>query len=90
MPGGPDLAGAAILARAGDVFARRLDPGSAAPLAVGFSGGGDSLALLLAARTWARANGRPLLALTVDHGLNSQSAARTFTARALDAAGASG
>ena len=80
MPGGPDLAGAAILARAGDVFARRLDPGSAAPLAVGFSGGGDSLALLLAARTWARANGRPLLALTVDHGLNSQSAA--WTARA--------
>ena len=79
-PGGPDQAGAAILARAGDAFARRLDPASPAPLAIGFSGGGDSLALLLAARAWTRAHGRPLLALTVDHGLNPESGA--WTARA--------
>jgi tRNA(Ile)-lysidine synthase len=46
-----------------------------APVAVAFSGGGDSLALLLAAHGWAQASGRPLLALTVDHGLQAQSAA---------------
>ena len=75
--GGPDGAGVAILARARDVFERRLDPASPAPLAVGFSGGGDSLALLLATRAWARAKGRTVLALTVDHGLNPQSRAWT-------------
>ncbi len=53
---------------------RRLRKGIAAPLAVAFSGGGDSLALLLAANAWADANGRRLLALTVDHGLNPASA----------------
>jgi tRNA(Ile)-lysidine synthase len=42
---------------------------------VAFSGGGDSLALLLAASEWARNAGRPLLALHVDHGLQPQSAA---------------
>jgi tRNA(Ile)-lysidine synthase len=52
----------------------RLDPGSTAPLAVAFSGGGDSTALLLMARGWARAHGRPLLALTVDHRLQAASA----------------
>ena len=46
-----------------------------APVAVAFSGGGDSLALLLAAKTWADAHGRPLLALTVDHGLRPESVA---------------
>ncbi len=50
-------------------FARRLAVGTAAPLAVGFSGGGDSLALLLATKAWADGAGRPLIALTVDHGL---------------------
>jgi tRNA(Ile)-lysidine synthase len=38
---------------------------------VAFSGGGDSLALLLAARDWGR---RRLVVLTVDHGLNPASA----------------
>ncbi len=55
------------------VFERRLRTQIAAPLAVAFSGGGDSLALLLAAKAWADANGRRLLALTVDHGLNPAS-----------------
>ncbi|HEY3696867.1 tRNA lysidine(34) synthetase TilS [Phenylobacterium sp.] len=46
-----------------------------APVAVAFSGGGDSLALLLAAHAWARANGRALLTLTLDHRLQAGSAA---------------
>ena len=79
-PSRADAAGAAILDRTAAAFERRLDRGSGAPIAVGFSGGGDSLALLLAARAWASSAGRPLLALTVDHGLNSQS--RAWTARA--------
>ena len=76
-------AGAAILARARSAFVRRLDPSSRAPIAVGYSGGGDSLALLLAARAWTLATDRPLLALTVDHGLNPQSRAWTEDAGAL-------
>jgi tRNA(Ile)-lysidine synthase len=59
-----------VLARARDAFDRRIDPGLKAPIAVGFSGGGDSLALLLAVRAWATDAGRPVLALSVDHGLN--------------------
>ena len=58
-----------------EVCRRRLDPGASAPLAVAFSGGGDSLALLLTARAWGEQCGRPLLALHVDHGLQPQSAA---------------
>lgn len=56
---------------------RRLDPRSTAPLAVGFSGGGDSLALLLLTLDWARAHDRPVLSLTVDHQLQPDSAAWT-------------
>jgi tRNA(Ile)-lysidine synthase len=55
-------------------FTRRLDPASRAPLAVAFSGGGDSLALLLAAKAWADAAGRTVIALSVDHGLQPASA----------------
>ena len=40
-----------------------------------FSGGGDSLALLLAAGAFAERHGRPLVALHVDHGLQAASAA---------------
>ena len=84
-PAPADFAGDAVLARVREVFARRLEPGSRAPLAVGFSGGGDSLALLLAARAWATRAGRPLLALTVDHGLNPSSTAWTGQAAGIAA-----
>ena len=63
-----------------EVCARRLDPASRRPLAVAFSGGGDSLALLLAAKAWTGSCGRPLLALHVDHGLQDQS--RTWARQA--------
>lgn len=83
-----DALGAAIFARAAHAFERRLDPGSRAPLAVGFSGGGDSLALLLAARAWAAGAQRPVLALNVDHGINALSAG--WTAQAAEVAAALG
>ena len=56
----------------------------AAPLIVAFSGGGDSLALLLMAQAWAAPAGRRLIAATVDHGLQSAGAdwARWCAARA--------
>lgn len=44
-------------------------------LAVAVSGGADSMALLLLADEWARANGGRAIALTVDHGLRKESAA---------------
>ncbi len=52
---------------------RRLDPAASCPLAVAFSGGGDSLATLLAATSWGDRVGRNVVALTVDHDLNPQS-----------------
>ena len=58
------------------VFARlsaRLDGPPDRPIAIGLSGGGDSHALLVLACEWARATGRKVLALTVDHRLNPQS-----------------
>ena len=70
-------------------FDRRLDPASAAPVCVAFSGGSDSLAVLLAAAAWAARAGRTLLALHVDHGIQPQSAdwaeAARRTARTLGA-----
>jgi tRNA(Ile)-lysidine synthase len=66
------------------VCRRRLDPGASRPVAVAFSGGGDSLALLLVARAWASQCGRPLLALHVDHALQPQSTA--WAAQAAEAA----
>ncbi|MBO9559833.1 MAG: tRNA lysidine(34) synthetase TilS [Caulobacter sp.] len=59
---------------------RRLRPAAAAPLAVGFSGGGDSLALLILTLAWARAHGRVVVSLTVDHRINPSSAAWTTDA----------
>ncbi len=59
---------------------RRLDPDGPAPLAVGLSGGSDSLALLLCVLRWAGSRGRPVLALTVDHGLQAESARWTAQA----------
>lgn len=60
-----------------DAFDRRLAPDTDAPLAVALSGGGDSVALALMADAWARAHGRRLLVLTVDHRLRPQSASWT-------------
>ena len=53
---------------------RRLDRSAASPLVVAFSGGGDSLALLIGAFRWAEGAGRRLLAITVDHRLQADSA----------------
>ncbi|MFP5512600.1 MAG: tRNA lysidine(34) synthetase TilS [Alphaproteobacteria bacterium] len=52
-----------------------LDGFEPAPaVAVGLSGGGDSLALVLLLRHWVAERGGSLLALTVDHGLRAESA----------------
>lgn len=67
---------------------RRLRAGATAPLAVGFSGGGDSLALLILTLDWARAHGRPVVSLTVDHQLNP--ASPQWTAEAVARAAALG
>lgn len=49
--------------------------GPAGRFALGYSGGGDSHALLLLARDWVQARGLELVALIVDHGLRQESAA---------------
>jgi tRNA(Ile)-lysidine synthase len=52
----------------------RLDPGPR--IAVAFSGGADSLGLLVLAAQWAaRSRHRSVVALTVDHGLRAEAAA---------------
>lgn len=52
-----------------------LGPYGPAPhLAVGVSGGADSLALTLLAHRWTQAQGGRITALTVDHGLRAESA----------------
>lgn len=56
------------------VFERRLLKDHPRPVAVALSGGGDSVALLLVAHAWARRAGRSLAVLSVDHGLNPDSA----------------
>jgi tRNA(Ile)-lysidine synthase len=85
----PAADGATPDARTFQRLDRRLTPGAEAPVAVALSGGGDSVALLLIAARWARARGRRLLALTVDHGLQPESAAWSrFAAEAAAAAGA--
>lgn len=54
----------------------RAAPFESAPcLAVGVSGGPDSLALTLLADRWARQRGGTVLGLTVDHGLRAEAAA---------------
>lgn len=64
------------------ILDRRLRTDTLAPLAVALSGGGDSLALALIASAWAKTQGRPLLVLTVDHGLRQESAQWTARCRA--------
>jgi tRNA(Ile)-lysidine synthase len=53
----------------------RLNGPDRPPICVALSGGGDSLALLHLAKAWADGAGRSLVALTVDHALQSASAA---------------
>ncbi len=56
------------------ILDQRLSHHHPAPLVVGFSGGGDSLALLLSVKAWADRHGRGVLAVTVDHGLRAEGA----------------
>ncbi|MFN3228583.1 MAG: tRNA lysidine(34) synthetase TilS [Asticcacaulis sp.] len=58
------------------------------PIALALSGGSDSHALLWLAVLWARSRGRSLVALTVDHQLNPDSA--QWTRQAADMADAAG
>lgn len=53
------------------------------PVGVAVSGGGDSMALLLAASVWARTSGRGLAAFSVDHGLRKEAAAEIALAASL-------
>ncbi len=55
------------------LLAQHLDGDRQAPLAVAFSGGSDSLATLLLTLDFAAKRGRKVLALTVDHGLQTAS-----------------
>ena len=50
-----------------------LMPAAPWPIAVAYSGGGDSHALALSAAAWAKAHGRRLILLHVDHHLQPQS-----------------
>lgn len=52
------------------------------PVGIAVSGGGDSIALLLAAAAWSRVTGDELVAITVDHGVRAGAAAEAaFVAR---------
>ena len=66
--------GDALQAAIAGLTDERLLANIPAPLAVAFSGGGDSLALLLMTKAWADLNGRRLVALTVDHRLRPEGA----------------
>ncbi len=78
-------AGAPVPAAAFAAAMVPLGPFETSPvLAVGWSGGGDSTALLALADEWARARGGRVVALHVDHGLRAEAAdeARVLAARA--------
>lgn len=57
----------------------------AGPIGVAVSGGSDSVALLLLASDWARAEGRDLQVVTVDHGLRDAARAEAETVAQLAA-----
>ena len=65
-----------------DRLSARLQTNADQPIAIALSGGGDSIALLHIAAAWAAQAGRRLLALTVDHQLNPDSARWTLFAQA--------
>lgn len=65
-----------------DRLSARLETEVDWPVALALSGGGDSIALLHLAARWAEQAGRRLLALTVDHQLNPDSARWTRFAQA--------
>ena len=69
-------------------FDRRLDPASRAPIAVAVSGGADSILALRRTMDWARAHSRSVIALSVDHRLQPQSA--IWSVQACEAARALG
>ena len=64
-----------VTERVAAVLDARLETHTDAPLAVALSGGSDSLALFHLVSAWARMNGREVIALTVDHGLQAEGAA---------------
>lgn len=64
-----------------EVFDRRLSRDSTAPIGVAFSGGGDSLMALKAAKAWADQARRTVIAFHVDHRLQAASADWAQTAR---------
>ncbi|MCA3262525.1 MAG: tRNA lysidine(34) synthetase TilS [Telmatospirillum sp.] len=69
--------GASLDQNSFDAALAALGPFEAAPLlAVGWSGGGDSTALLSLADGFARAHGGRVVALHVDHGLRAESTAQ--------------
>lgn len=78
-----------LIDRAFAAFEARLSLDTERPVALALSGGGDSMALLHLAADWCARRGRRLLALTVDHRLNAESADWTAfaggTARGLGA-----
>jgi tRNA(Ile)-lysidine synthase len=84
------LLSADLEARVFPILDRRLERDNASPLCVALSGGGDSLALLTLATAWTKLNGRRVLALTIDHGLQPDSARWSALARdmALDSGAA--
>jgi len=72
----PEVSAAAVSDAVFAALIERLGPFERRPrLAVGVSGGADSLALVLLADRWARSRGGEVTALTVDHGLRPESAA---------------
>ncbi len=66
-----------VCAAVAEGLGARLMRDDPAPLVVALSGGGDSVALLLATKAWAEDAGRRIVAVTVDHGLSPLSASWT-------------